>query len=292
MTEETGLTVPETNIWQPTEQMLYQVEGLDAADLLPDGIENLKERDFAPLPRWKLVQGTSTFEGVDVPPEPGTWFHTGTKRSYPVLHFAGLKFLNDTYAWFVEPYDPSNPPYCYSDDGINPAIPTDRRPMLDRQPGPCATCPKSQWGDNDESPLCAEQRNLLIAAVDQENGLVMPGQLTLRRSMMRAARELTSHMGNVGLMAYLVGVPYDYTNPKGMRWKKPAFGIGKAFSEGAIREMVRLKKVLVAQLEAGDLVVEAEVKEVNGDAGPVKSGPESTVDTPPPPEFDEDTIPF
>jgi hypothetical protein len=293
---------------------LYAPEGaivpVTEVDSSIGGREHLDPRDYGPLGAWKIVnQPNHPFEGVTV----GTVVHTRMMTEYKEVTFVGLEFLRKTRVWWPEDMDVDNDPICYSNDFMVPAEPSEFRPMTERQDGPCATCPMSQWETAEDgsrlSPLCNEQMNFLIAAIDPEIRQIIEGRLTLKRSMIPDARQLVELMNKIELRGTIRMNLYLHKNDRGMQWYKPTFTPGRALDQNAISHFSILRKNLLERIESGEIPVGADLGDIplEGEVvitdtpedkpkkKAVKKKPTRRTRRPPepePPQPEDDEIPF
>lgn len=271
------------------------------------GREHLEPKDWAQLGWFRIVnQDDFPFEGTKA----GTIVHTGLKTHYDQLVFVGLQYLRKSRCWWPKDMDRNNIPFCYSDDFANPAEPTEFRPMSAQQDGPCATCPYSQWTEEDgnrQAPKCNEQINYLIAGIDESIQQIVEGRFTLQRSMIPNSRQLNDLMDKIELRGTILMTPYLFENDKGMKWYKPGFAAHRVLDHNAIQHMAKLRLSLLERIEAGEIAVGADLSDVDAEEVIVTEDADSK-DKPkrrrkatrkrrsqppePPPPPDDDEIPF
>lgn len=143
--------------------------------------------DIAPsFPIIKLVQSTSSMK--DASRHAGEFWHSDYEDYTPNLDVVAL-LKRDTRAYFLDGQDQ---PACASNDGVKPR---DNQPLWTgkEQPPTCAECPFSQWGQNDEPPVCRESIVLLVdRAVDDDAGEPDLAQLRLNAMSFRPYKRFVS----------------------------------------------------------------------------------------------------
>lgn len=276
---ETALTVVEQAELELQELLLNDPHLLDMR-----GGEHLDDGDTGQPPRIKICQDTDP----ELELTAGQWYNTLTNDTYDSLSFAILQPLGATRCWYFEPYTEGEPPYCASDDGEIPRESTDRRPLQDRQDGPCEGCLKAAWPSDDDPrkrPYCNRQRNFMLAA-EEEDGSWTPVHLMLQVSGIDAAKRLTALAKSCGLRNLLVSRS-NFVSKDGYKYYVPFFGKGASLTtkerKADLVAIIKMRDEVERLLDTGKMVIHAD--EENG------SG-KSVVDDPHAPTTEEKKMPW
>ncbi len=176
-------------------------------------------------------------------------------------------------------FSTENDPLCASDDGDMPRVSTSERPLGDPQPGPCSECAYGRFNEDDGSPPpCKLQRNFLVMVLNGESP--EPAILTLQSTNITPARQLTTLAKTQGLRKSVRFATQKVKSEQG-QWYVAAFASGRRLEP---RELLSIAE---AKDELKNLVITADVEAYeNGHSGA------STRAQAPPPEYEEEVIPF
>jgi hypothetical protein len=243
MTEETALTVQE----QAERQLAVLLES-DPNLLDMIGGEHLEEGDTGQPPQLKICQK----EDPDLEVKPGHFYNTLTGESWEVLEIVPLMPLNVTRANYFKPYTKGEPLLCASDDGKMPREVSERRPLTNRQPGPCAMCPEAQWIDG-ARPACSRQRNFMLMVRDTSDVLSMMWQI----SAVPAARQLTALMKSAGIRKSVV-LATKFTRGDSGDYYEPVVASGERLPTDELIGVIETRKEISRLIAEGRIVTEAE----------------------------------
>lgn len=262
MTESTALTVLD-------EQREIEA-ALQGYDLGVAGEENLEQGDIGMPPRLRISSQNKPIKVGETTASPGSIVNTLTGDIYDTVDIVPLVFLPRTRVMWPDTYSSENDPLCASDDGKFPTDASDTRVLTDPQPGPCAECAFSAFGDNGTAPACKMQRNFLVFLVDQQE----PAILTLQSSSIKAAKQLTALAKAQGLKKSITFATRFVEDDKGTYYVA-AFGKGRTLTVPEIITLVQ------ARDELQNLVITADVEQrENGHSAPAAE------------PFDDEDMPF
>ena len=217
-----------------------------ADELRVGGEENLDVGDIGMPPRLRISQPNRPIEVGGKEIDPGIIVNTMTGEHWSDVEIVPIMFLAKTRVMWPESYNADNAPECLSDDGNMP-VASNGRKVTDPQPGPCATCPLSQFGGNGEKPHCSMQRNFLIWLVASAE----PAILTMQSTALKEARKLTSLAKMQGLKKSIRFTTVKCKDARGS-WHVPAFSRGESLPILEILRLVEAKKELANLVIAAD----------------------------------------
>ncbi|MHC4621924.1 MAG: hypothetical protein ACYTEQ_29650 [Planctomycetota bacterium] len=238
----------EQNALALAEQELEKLLANDPNLLDMWGGENIEEGDTGQPPRLKIRQPTTDADDV---PE-GHFYNTLTGEHWEALEVVPVLPLGPTYIEYYRPFERGQSPFCASNDGVMPRESTDQRPLLDRKPGPCASCPQASW-NGDEKPLCTRQRNFMLMI--RETGEVL--HLTWERSANKSAKQLTALMKSVGIRKSIFLTLKHTVNEKGKFYVPMASG-GKKLDTKELLNVIEARAEVDRLVKSGAIQIVAE----------------------------------
>jgi hypothetical protein len=265
------------------EQQLQELLAADPNILDMVGGENLEEGDTGQAPRLKLCQPTTT----DTTAQMGEFYNTLTGEVFSAVEVIPLQPLSATRCEYFRPYKKGEPPYCASDDGKMPRESTDRRPLQNPKPGPCASCPSAQWDNENNKPsLCTRQRNFMVMI--RQSGEI--AQFTMQKSGTKTAKHFTSLMISAGIRKSVIFTSKYVEDDSGKYYVPLATAGGRLPADELIRTIeVRKEVQRLVNLGAIKVASEDEIDYGNGGNG----GDGSVSDSSPSPDFsNEEEFPF
>lgn len=237
-----------------SELILYSEEEralLVGLDLGVAGEENLNTGDIGMPPRLRISQPNRPIQLGDTEITPGHVVNTMTGETWERLDIVPLVFLPSTRVMWPEAFSESSKPECVSNDGENPDL--TREDLANPQPGPCVTCPMSQFVDGGK-PRCNMQRNFLVWLVGNNE----PAILTMQSTGIKEAKNLTALAKMSGIKKAITLTTRKVRDERG-QWFVPQFIRGDVLPVQTILLLVE------ARNELANLVITADTAEpVNG----------------------------
>lgn len=240
------------------ELTIYDEKELQLLNSLGDelrvgGEENLDPGDIGMPPRLRISQPNRPIEVAGEETAPGVIVNTITGEYWSQVSIVPIMFLQKTRVMWPTEYNADNSPECLSDDGKHPTI-NGNRDVTNPQPGPCETCPMSQFVEGTK-PRCQLQRNFLVWLVESNE----PAILTMQSTGLKEARKLTSLAKMQGLKKSIILSTLKVKDDRGS-WFVPVFSRGEQLPVSTILELVNAKSELenlVVQADTADYEVEA-----------------------------------
>ena len=239
--EETEMeTMVKYEAKQPTEYERFEVAGADVLD-----------RGDIVVPRIRLRQPTSKF---GTPQDAGKFHNNLTEGFSETIDAVVLRVSKGRVMW-PEAFSGDNEPECASDDGIVPRV---GNGLSNRQPGPCATCPFSQWSPDGTPPRCSLVYTYRCADRGNDD---MPFLISAMRTSAKAAKKLNSLIKLFGIRKS-VRIAAELVNGDQGQWYELKFEAGESLSPDEVRRYADMARSLAAV----DMAVDTEpVDEPGGD---------------------------
>ena len=214
------------------------------------GLDNLRPGDVGMPPRLRISQQNRPIElGGDAEAQPGTIVNSLTNEVHQSLEIVPLVFLPRTRVMWPDAFDTGNDPLCISDDGDHPLPADSPRVMTNRQPGPCAECVYSKFGENGEAPPCKLQRNFLVMTIGDK---VEPAILTLQSTAIASAKQLTSLAMTQGIKNAVTFTTQKIKSDQG-QWFVPAFAKGRALTPAELVDVAEQRNDLKNLVISADI---------------------------------------
>lgn len=206
------------------------------------GAEVLDRSDII-LPRVRLRQPTSKF---GTPQNAGQFHNNLTETFVEQIEAVPLRVAKGRVMWPAA-YSGDNAPECASDDGTQPRA---NGGLTNRQPGPCAVCPMSQWGENGVPPRCSLVYTYLFADRNDD----MPFLLSAMRTSAKAAKKLNSLIKMFGIRKTII-VRSELVNNEQGQWYEFVFQAGQPLTPDEVKHYGEM----AASLAGVAMVVDTEV---------------------------------
>ncbi len=222
---------------------MMKVEGVQRFEV--GGIESLDRSDIV-LPRLRLRQPTSSFGS----PQDAGKLHNNLAESFVQSVEAVVLRVSKGRVMWPETFSGDNAPECASDNGVAPRI---NGGLLNRQPGPCSTCPFSQWGADGTPPRCTLVYTYLCA--DRGDG-DMPFLISAQRTSVRAAKKLNSLLKLFGVQKS-VRISSELVKGEQGQWYELKFEASNILTP----EEMKRYAAMAASLAAVEMSVDTEPEE-------------------------------
>lgn len=209
------------------------------------GAEILERTDII-LPRVRLRQPTSKF---GAPKDAGKFHNNLTETFAEQIEAVPLRVAKGRVMW-PEAYSADSGPECASDDGIQPRA---GNGLSNKQPGPCSSCPMSQWGQDGAPPRCSLVYTYLFA--NRAND--MPFLLAAMRTSARAAKKLNSLIKMFGIRKTII-IKTELVNNEQGQWYELVFQAGQSLSADEVQHYGAMANSLAGVAMAVDTEVETE----------------------------------
>jgi len=209
------------------------------------GAEVLDRSDIV-LPRVRLRQPTSKF---GTPQDAGKFHNNLTETFVEQIEAVPLRVAKGRVMW-PEAYSADSGPECASDDGIQPRA---GNGLSNKQPGPCATCAMSQWGQDGAPPRCSLIYTYLFANRADD----MPFLLAAMRTSARAAKKLNSLIKMFGIRKTII-IKAELVNNEQGQWYELVFQAGQTLSGDDVQHYGAMASSLAGVAMAVDTEVETE----------------------------------
>lgn len=198
------------------------------------GTETLDRSDLI-MPRVRVRQPVSKF---GTPQEAGQFHNNITEQFSAEIPAVVLRVSKGRVMW-SEVFGADSGPLCASDNAINPR---EGNGLGDKQEGPCATCPYSQWGDNHEPPSCSLVYTYLCANRAEDD---MPFLISAMRTSAASAKRLNTLIKMFGIKKS-VTIKTKLVNGDQGQWYELVFQTGEALPADEVQKYAGMAASLAA----------------------------------------------
>lgn len=209
------------------------------------GADALERGDII-LPRLRLRQPTSKF---GTPQDAGKFHNNLTEGFSETIDAVVLRVSKGRVMW-PEAFSGDNEPECASDDAIQPRT---GNGLTNKQPGPCVTCPMSQWGEDGTPPRCSLVYTYLFADCADD----MPFLLSAMRTSAKAAKKLNSLIKMFGIRKSII-IRSELVNSDQGQWYELVFQAGRSLTPDEVKRYGEMAASLAGVAMAVDTEVESE----------------------------------
>ena len=211
------------------EQAIVQYERVEVV-----GADALGPEDMI-IPRVRIRQPVS---GFGTPQDAGKFHNNITEVFSETLEVVIFKVAVGQGMW-PETFSGDSKPLCASDDARTPRF--DDGTVSDPQPGPCADCPYSRWGENGKPPGCSRVYTYLCVDTQNDN---MPFFLSAMRTSAAAAKKLNT-LAKMQGMTHLISVDKEFRSEDKGQWYELRFKVVRKLEPAELQEYRQMQRMFL-----------------------------------------------